>query len=77
MEVRLSEDGATWSAPVSVENEMPVNTEGAFAHELSVSFDAKPVRFVNVKARNLGFCPDWHRGAGDRAWLFADEVVVE
>lgn len=35
-----------------------------------------PVRFVRVVARNVGACPPWHAGAGGKAWLFVDEIVV-
>jgi hypothetical protein len=40
----------------------------------SVSFSA---RFVRVKAKNIGLCPDWHMGRGDKAWLMIDEILVE
>ncbi|MCK7520336.1 MAG: hypothetical protein MZV64_22965 [Ignavibacteriales bacterium] len=33
--------------------------------------------FVRVLAQSLGAVPDWHYGAGGKAWLFADEIVVE
>ncbi len=34
-------------------------------------------RYVKVKAQSIGLCPVWHHGAGNKAWLFADEVIVE
>ncbi len=34
-------------------------------------------RYVRVWAKNAGVCPDWHRGAGSKAWLFIDEIIVE
>ena len=40
-------------------------------------FATKQIRYVRVKAQNIGVCPDWHPGAGDKAWLFADEIVVQ
>jgi len=33
-------------------------------------------RFVRVQSRNTGICPAWHRGAGNKAWLFADEITI-
>jgi len=36
-----------------------------------------PARFIRVSAGNFGPLPDWHPGAGEDAWLFADEIVVE
>lgn len=34
-------------------------------------------RYVRVRAVNMGKCPAWHKGAGDKAWLFCDEITVE
>ena len=33
-------------------------------------------RFVRLLAENLGICPDWHKGAGGKAWLFIDEITI-
>jgi len=45
----------------------------------SFSFDAKNIsgRYIHIKAVNMGICPQWHKGAGDKAWLFCDEITVE
>lgn len=34
-------------------------------------------RYIKVHAKNVGLCPPGHIGAGDKAWLFADEIIVE
>lgn len=36
-----------------------------------------PTRFIKVQARSIKTCPAWHPGAGEKAWIFVDEVVVE
>jgi hypothetical protein len=41
------------------------------------AFEARPARFIRVRARSLGQVPDWHPAKGGQAWLFADEIVVE
>jgi hypothetical protein len=28
-------------------------------------------------AINKAVCPEWHLGAGGKAWIFADEVTVK
>ncbi|MBN2416863.1 sulfatase [bacterium] len=44
------------------------------------TFDSGPVnekaRYIKVRAENIAICPDWHEGAGGKAWIFADEIVV-
>jgi hexosaminidase len=34
-------------------------------------------RYVKVFAKNLGVCPEGHVGAGKKAWMFTDEIVIE
>lgn len=34
-------------------------------------------RYVKLTAQNVGICPKWHPGTGNKAWLFADEIVVK
>ncbi len=33
------------------------------------------VLFIKVMASNIKTCPDWHKGSGDKAWVFCDEIV--
>jgi hypothetical protein len=34
-------------------------------------------RYLRIRVRNFGKCPDWHGSAGGDAWIFADEIYVE
>lgn len=34
-------------------------------------------RYVKILAINTGICPEWHKGAGGKAWMFVDEISVE
>lgn len=45
--------------------------------DFSIDLATNEARFVRIKAKNVGTCPDWHPGAGGKAWLFVDEIVVE
>lgn len=44
--------------------------------DYTVQCDVK-ARFIKVTARNIGVCPTGHSGAGQPAWLFVDEIIVE
>ncbi len=72
----VSLDGATWVDVGSVETVLEV-APAPEARTLAVDAGGTEARFIRVRARNVGRCPDWHPGAGDKAWLFADEIVVE
>ena len=34
-------------------------------------------QFVRVQAISRKICPDWHKGAGGKVWIFSDEIVIE
>ncbi len=36
----------------------------------------REIRFIRVIAVNMGICPEWHKGSGRKAWIFADEIVI-
>lgn len=42
-----------------------------------LEFAPRPARWVRMVARGTGLCPAGHVGAGGKAWIFADEIVVE
>ena len=35
-----------------------------------------PFQFIRITKESFIQCPDWHLGAGGKAWVFADEIVV-
>ena len=35
------------------------------------------IRYVRVRATAPIMCPAWHKGAGNRSFIFADEIIVE
>lgn len=43
----------------------------------SVNLHGNKARFIRIKAKNTGHCPEWHQGAGGKAWLFTDEIIIE
>lgn len=49
--------------------------EGGATRRISVSGNAT-ARYVRITAVNYGALPKWHVSAGQRAWLFCDEVEV-
>ena len=74
---RWSADGLTWSTPMAATHDAPANREGVVVHTFAANV-ASPaaVRFIRVSARAGGVLPIGHPGAGQPAWLFADEVIV-
>ena len=77
VEFSVSNDGDNFVMMNKLINDTPQNDNNLFIK----TFEYKPEnisgRFIHFKAANIGTCPPWHPGAGDKAWLFADEITVE
>jgi len=46
-------------------------------HHFGRDFSNLRARYLKVTAKNIGGCPPDHAGAGGKAWLFVDEIIVE
>jgi len=53
------------------------NTEGGIVKEFELKVKPMQARYIKILAKNTQYCPEWHLGAGGKAWLFADEISVE
>ena len=77
MKIELSTDGSNFSKLPEVFNSISRKKEGAFKFEFTQNFSPVKARYVHITAQNLGVCPDWHPGAGGKAWIFCDEITIE
>jgi predicted alpha-1,2-mannosidase len=60
-----------------LKNDVPDQTEEPVIKEFTREGLRETCRYVKVNARNRGVCPDWHIGAGQKAWIFIDEIGIE
>jgi len=72
-EVFVSNDGKAFSSVGK--SEQFVNTAGTNG-TITVSFTPTPTRYVKLIVKNFGIIPAGYRGAGNKAWLMADEIEV-
>lgn len=78
VEFYISNDGKTYTLLANIPCDVsPKDTKAARKQFVISSSEKHKSRYVKVVAKNLGVCPPWHRGAGDEAWLFADEIIIE
>ncbi len=77
VEFSASVNGKNFSLLKRINNNLPQNDNTPVIK----TFEIKPAdisaRFIRVKAVNIGVCPPWHKGAGEKAWIFCDEVTIE
>ena len=76
VEYFVSDDGKKFRSVGKVKNEVPVDADGAFIQEMEVR-PRTNARYVKMVAKTIGTCPEGHVGAGQKAWIFCDEIVIE
>ncbi len=77
VEISISRDGTDFDLVQYIkEKALSKNSQPRFKDYITDLPDMR-ARYVRVKATNVGFCPDWHPGAGGKAWLFCDEIIIE
>lgn len=76
VEIYIGEDQSNLSRVYQVELEVPDHYEPDEIRKILSSVSRKQVRYVRVIAKNPAVCPDWHSGAGHKAWMFVDEISI-
>ncbi len=75
VEFFVSNDGKNFRSVGKVKNEID-DEEDNVIQEMEVR-PRTNARYVKMVAKSMGTCPDWHVGAGQKAWIFCDELVIE
>ena len=71
----VSDDGLQFTKPVS----QFVTQQGTINLQYKIMTDEQPIlqiRYIKIIAENFGTIPSGNPGAGNPAWLFADEIEV-
>ena len=76
VEYFVSDDGRNFRSVGKVKNQVPIDADGAFIQEMEVR-PRTDARYVKMVAKTIGTCPEGHVGAGQKAWIFCDEFVIE
>ncbi|MFK7810086.1 MAG: GH92 family glycosyl hydrolase [Saprospiraceae bacterium] len=71
-----SQDGKNFTSVGKETNEVSRKEKGSLLHIFKAIANTK-ARYIRVKAEYGGQVPDWHKGAGGKSWLFADEILIE
>ena len=76
VEFLLSADGKNFQSAGIVRADPGLERTADASKEYTLKFPKQAVRYVRVVAKNKAICPDWHLGAGGKAWIFADEITI-
>jgi len=73
--VEVSDDGIEYRECGELVQEIPEEHREASIRNLVVDFYATSARYVHVYLTSIKECPEWHEGAGRKAWVFLDEIT--
>jgi len=75
MMISFSEDNKTYSEPIL----FAINGESysGVILPIKINVDQKTGRFVKINVENYGMISNGLQGAGNKAWTFIDEIIVE
>jgi predicted alpha-1,2-mannosidase len=74
---QTSIDGVSYKTVATQKNSISDRQKGAVVQQFSTPRISQRALYVRIIARNRGECPPWHPGAGQKAWIFADEITIE
>jgi len=77
VEYSISTDGAAFTKVAEWAPGAPSAGDGDTIRNLASGAIDRSARFVRVYAKSIGVCPAWHPGAGGKAWVFVDEIVID
>ncbi len=76
MQIEVSNDGNSFKKVSKIQNETYVYIPQTVKDVISFE-GIYTARFIKIRIKNIGKCPDNHKGAGSDAWIFMDEIIVE
>lgn len=77
LEIGLSRSPDAFAVSDILDHTIPEQTDQPLIKEFRSGPINKPARYIRIVAKNRGVCPSWHPGAGEKAWIFIDEISIE
>ncbi|MBT7598029.1 MAG: DUF4838 domain-containing protein [Gemmatimonadetes bacterium] len=77
IDVEVSVDGDHFTQMGSASVATDERQAGVRTERFNLDMTPTTARYVKVLLRNRKACPPWHGGAGGKAWIFTDEIVIE
>ena len=77
VEYAVSNDGKSFRVLGTLDTGITPTEPGPIIGNATLEFDPVRVRYIRVRAKNVGTCPDGHPVAEKDAYLFIDEIIVQ
>lgn len=75
--VETSEDGKNFKSSFEIKNEISDKDYKSQIKDFTKENLNISTRYIKIKAKNYGTIPEWHPGAGYKAFIFVDEIIIE
>jgi predicted alpha-1,2-mannosidase len=72
-----SRDGTRFEPLGTVDADIPPDRWDRLTRDFTLDARGTRARYLRVTAKNIGRCPPGHPGAGGKAFLFTDEILIE
>ena len=72
----ISKDGKRFKKIEQLTHDIPLREYEPTIINFTAEADQE-IQFIRINANNIETCPEWHPGAGNPAWIFIDEIVIE
>ncbi len=73
----ISGDGKHFMPVGKVVNTVPEDKWGSILKSFTLRMKPVNARYVRIIGKSIIDCPPWHKGAGNKAFIFTDEVTIK
>ena len=77
IEYKISSGGQNYTTIFSTSINSGIKSDATEVFSYPARCSHENIKYVRVKAVNIGECPAWHQGTGGKAWVFYDEIIIE
>lgn len=77
VEYYVSEDGEKYTFIGAKQTNIAKDSTGIIYDKFKIDINKRKVKYLKIKAIAIGTCPQNHQGAGMKAWMFADEIIIK
>lgn len=71
-----SMDGVNFIHMGTAAHQIADNSEETIIYTFKIAAPAEKTKYIKIEAINYGDIPAWHPGAGGKAFIFADEIII-
>ena len=76
VEFETSTDGVNFTKVADIKTDIAPEDMASKTRDYIQAISRVKARYVRIHAYNLGKIPAWHPGAGDEAFIFVDEILI-